>query len=106
MTPAGLGADDLARLQAEEHPVIREEQFASPPERVLHAMHVRAYDEAVSRAEGRDVLDLGCNSGYGTLRLAVVARSVVGVDVNAAAIDAARQRQGAERATFRRGRNP
>lgn len=101
MTPAGLGADDLARLQAEEHPVIREEQFASPPERVLHAMHVRAYDEAVSRAEGRDVLDLGCNSGYGTLRLAVVARSVVGVDVNAAAIDAARQRQGAERATFR-----
>lgn len=101
MTPAGLGADDLARLQAEEHPVIREEQFASLPERVLHAMHVRAYDEAVSRAAGRDVLDLGCNSGYGTLRLAVVARSVVGVDVNAAAIDAARQRPGAERATFR-----
>ncbi|HET7725969.1 MAG TPA: class I SAM-dependent methyltransferase [Candidatus Limnocylindrales bacterium] len=100
MTTAGLTAEDVARLQAEEHPVIREEQFASLPERVLHAMHVRAYDEAVSRAQGRDVLDLGCNSGYGTLRLAAVARSAVGVDVNASAIEAARMRPGAEAATF------
>lgn len=101
MTTAGVTADDVARLQAEEHPVIREEQFASLPERVLHAMHVRAYDEAVSRAAGRDVLDLGCNSGYGTLRLAAVARRVVGVDVNADAIEAARTRPGADAASFR-----
>ena len=55
-------------------------------------MHLRAYDEAVGHAAGRDVLDVGCNTGYGTLRFTPVARRVVGVDVSPRAIDAARQR--------------
>jgi SAM-dependent methyltransferase len=55
-------------------------------------MHLRAYDEAVAHATGCDVLDVGCNTGYGTLRFAPIAGRVVGVDVSPRAIDAARQR--------------
>jgi ubiquinone/menaquinone biosynthesis C-methylase UbiE len=55
-------------------------------------MHLRAYDEAVSHAAGRDVLDVGCNTGYGTMRFVPVANRVVGVDVSPRAIEAARER--------------
>jgi SAM-dependent methyltransferase len=63
-------------------------------------MHERAYDEAVARAAGRDVLDVGCNTGYGTVRLATVARHAVGVDVSPLAIEEARRRPGAGGADF------
>jgi SAM-dependent methyltransferase len=88
------------RRPVDEHPVIRETEFRTPRERVLHLMHERAYDEAVVRAAGREVLDVGCNSGYGTLRLAAVARRTLGVDVNPRAIEEARRRPGARAATF------
>jgi 2-polyprenyl-3-methyl-5-hydroxy-6-metoxy-1,4-benzoquinol methylase len=80
------------RLQAEEHPLIEDVPPATPAEHTLRLMHLRAYDEAVRHAAGRDVLDVGCNTGYGTIRFVPVARRVVGVDVSPRAIDAARQR--------------
>jgi SAM-dependent methyltransferase len=55
-------------------------------------MHLRAYDEAVRHAVARDVLDVGCNTGYGTLRFVPVAGRVVGVDVSPRAIEAALER--------------
>ena len=94
--------DDAAtiRLQAEEHPLIEDEPPATPAEHCLRLMHLRAYDEAVSHAAGRDVLDVGCNTGYGTLRFTPVARRVVGVDVSPRAIDAARRRAPGGRPEF------
>jgi SAM-dependent methyltransferase len=48
--------------------------------------HVARYEFAARLAEGRRVLDAGCGSGYGSARLAEVARSVVAVDSAADAI--------------------
>jgi ubiquinone/menaquinone biosynthesis C-methylase UbiE len=88
-----LEADvETIRLQAEEHPLIEDEPPATPAEHCLRLMHLRAYDEAVAHAAGRDVLDVGCNTGYGTLRFAPVAGRVVGVDVSPRAIEAAERR--------------
>ncbi|MEX1169639.1 MAG: methyltransferase domain-containing protein [Chloroflexota bacterium] len=86
------GDAETVRLQAEEHPLIEDMPPATPAEHCLRLMHLRAYDEAVSHAAGRDVLDVGCNTGYGTIRFAPIAHRVVGVDVSPRAIDAARLR--------------
>jgi 2-polyprenyl-3-methyl-5-hydroxy-6-metoxy-1,4-benzoquinol methylase len=88
-----LDADaEAIRLQAEEHPLIEDVPPATAAEHCLRLMHLRAYDEAVAHATGCDVLDVGCNTGYGTLRFARVAGRVVGVDVSPRAIEAARER--------------
>ncbi len=88
------------RLQAEEHPLIEDEPPANAAEHCLRLMHLRAYDEAVRHAVGGDVLDVGCNTGYGTLRFLPVARRVVGVDVSPRAIEAARRRTSDGRPEF------
>jgi len=86
------GAVETVRLQAEEHPLIEDAPPATPTEHCLRLMHLRAYDQAVVHAAGRDVLDVGCNTGYGTLRFVPVASRVVGVDVSPRAIEAAMER--------------
>jgi SAM-dependent methyltransferase len=86
------GDVEAIRLQAEEHPLIEDEPSATPAEHCLRLMHLRAYDEAITQATGCDVLDVGCNTGYGTIRFVPVARRVVGVDVSTRAIEAARLR--------------
>ena len=86
------GDTEAVRLQAEEHPLIEDVPPTTPAEHCLRLMHLRAYDEAVKHAAGRDVLDVGCNTGYGTMRFAPVAGRVVGVDVSPRAIEAARER--------------
>ena len=91
---------ETIRLQAEEHPLIEDAPPASAAEHGLRLVHLRAYDEAVAHAAGRDVLDVGCNTGYGTVRFLPVARRVVGVDVSPGAIDAARRRASDGRPEF------
>jgi ubiquinone/menaquinone biosynthesis C-methylase UbiE len=86
------GDAETVRLQAEEHPLIEDVSPVTPADHCLRLMHLRAYDEAVSHAAGRDVLDVGCNTGYGTIRFAPIAGRIVGVDVSPRAIEAARQR--------------
>jgi ubiquinone/menaquinone biosynthesis C-methylase UbiE len=86
------GDAETIRLQAEEHPLIEDAPPNTPAEHCLRLMHLRAYDEAVGHAAGRDVLDVGCNTGYGTVRFVPVARRVVGVDVSPRAIEGALDR--------------
>jgi ubiquinone/menaquinone biosynthesis C-methylase UbiE len=100
LTPPLDGDAETIRLQAEEHPLIEDVPPATAAEHCLRLMHLRAYDEAVGHAAGRDVLDVGCNTGYGTMRFTPVARRVVGVDVSPRAIEAARQRAADGRAEF------
>lgn len=83
------------RLQAEEHPVIDDGPAATPEAHCARLMHLKAYDEALPYAAGKDILDVGCNTGYGTLAYLNVARRVVGVDVSPAAIEVARAYPGA-----------
>jgi SAM-dependent methyltransferase len=93
-------ASEGVRLQADEGPLIRESEHVSLEQVVLHLMHERAYEEALPYVAGRSVLDVGCNTGYGTVRLASVARRAVGVDVSPAALSEARQRAGADRVEY------
>jgi SAM-dependent methyltransferase len=100
MPPPIDGDAETVRLQAEEHPLIEDVSPTTPAEHCLRLMHLRAYDEAVKHAAGRDVLDVGCNTGYGTIRFAPVAGRVVGVDVSPRAVEAARQRAPTGRPEF------
>jgi SAM-dependent methyltransferase len=99
--PESEPASQVIRLQADEHPLIEDAEPQTHREHALRLMHLRAYGEARAYATGRDVLDLGCNTGYGTLDFVDVARRVVGIDVSPRAIDLARARAGAENAEFR-----
>jgi len=74
----------------------------SHPERIIPdatepgivALHLKRYEFALPFCHGKDVLDAGCGVGYGSARLASVARRVVGVDVDADTIAYARRRYG------------
>jgi SAM-dependent methyltransferase len=90
----------VIRLQGDEHPLIDEGPPATPREHVNHLVHLMAYQEAKRYAGGLDVLDIGCNTGYGTIGFVGVARRVVGVDVSERAVAAASARPGAEGARF------
>jgi 2-polyprenyl-3-methyl-5-hydroxy-6-metoxy-1,4-benzoquinol methylase len=73
---------------------------AGHPERIVPdetdsgvvALHLKRYVFAERWAAGSRVLDAACGVGYGSHRLAQVAREVVGVDANDAALAYARSR--------------
>lgn len=54
-------------------------------------LHVVRYAWALPSCEGKQVVDLGCGVGYGTVILSSFARSVVGMDVSPQAIETARR---------------
>lgn len=49
--------------------------------------HLHRYGLAASMAKGVDVLDIACGEGYGSNYLASVAHTVLGVDIDAGAVD-------------------
>ncbi len=65
--------------------------------------HFHRYYLARQMASGLDVLDIASGEGYGSAMLAQVARSVVGVDVDPAAVAHARQTYGRDGLSFRDG---
>jgi O-antigen biosynthesis protein len=68
---------------------------------VVEREHVLRYEFARNLVEGKDVLDIACGSGYGSQLLARAgARSVVGVDVSAEAVQYATGRHSSERLRF------
>lgn len=89
-----LSHEEMVSLQAEKHEVIEPEKFASNKDFVLHLIHSRAYEQAALYAADKDVLDLGCNTGYGTRLIKEAGARVVGVDVSPEAIDIARRQYG------------
>ena len=62
--------------------------------------HRFAYAHAASFCEGKRVLDVGCGTGYGSHLLAESAKSVLGIDNSAAAIDYCRERFVAPNLTY------
>lgn len=58
---------------------------------VLSLIHRWPYEQLCDQARDKNVLELGCNKGYGTIIYAEYARSVKAVDTSAEAIDKARQ---------------
>src|SRR5580704_9565557 len=54
--------------------------------------HLKVYKFGKQFAAGKDVLDVGCGTGYGTALLGEVAGSIVGVDISEPALIWARKR--------------
>ena len=58
---------------------------------VLSLIHRWPYEQLKTQAGGKNVLELGCNKGFGTIIYAEHARSVKAVDTSPAAIEKARK---------------
>ncbi len=89
-----LTHEEMIGLQAEKHELIDAHNFRSREEYVLHLIHSFAYVQASALAKDKTVLDLGCNTGYGTELLSKAAKRVVGVDVSKEAISTAKKQYG------------
>ncbi|RJP78380.1 MAG: class I SAM-dependent methyltransferase [Candidatus Zixiibacteriota bacterium] len=87
-----LTPEQMVSLQAERHSLVLDDHIRTEEEYVLHLIHTAAYAHAARLVEGKRVLDLGCNTGYGSQILARSAARVTGVDVSGKAIALARKR--------------
>ncbi|MCK9606074.1 MAG: class I SAM-dependent methyltransferase [Methylomonas sp.] len=81
-----LTQDEMIGLQAEKHELVKLSQFDSKEEFILHLIHEAAYNYAAMTSIGKNVLDLGCNTGYGSNIINKKCKSISGVDVSENAI--------------------
>ena len=65
--------------------------------------HVHRYLFARQFLEGRDVLDIACGEGYGCDLISDIARSVIGVDIDAQTVDRARSSHAGHNVDFKEG---
>lgn len=82
----------VIKLQSEEHDIINPDLFASKEDYVIHLMHLSDYQKTQAIISEKVVLDLGCNSGYGTNLLSDKAIKIIGVDVSPLAIQTAKSK--------------
>lgn len=82
-------------FQSEHHPLVQEEP-SNEEELALSLIHTKAYVDVANMAEGASVLDVGCNTGYGSQILAGRALKVMGIDVSKKAIEYAKKHYPAE----------
>src|SRR2546422_2068628 len=87
---------DTLSLQAQSHPLMYIDQFFSLEDYCVRLMHLSAYKEAVKRAVQKKVLEIGCNTGYGTKLISNVCSKIVGVDLSASALKVAAERYSGE----------
>jgi 2-polyprenyl-3-methyl-5-hydroxy-6-metoxy-1,4-benzoquinol methylase len=83
-------------LQAEKHILLSEGDSPNAEQYVLLMMHRAAYAHAARLVDGKAVLDIGCNTGYGTIMMAGHAKTIIGVDVSERAIDKAKSDYGSQ----------
>lgn len=89
-----LTHEEMIGLQAEKHDLIDVHNFRTEEAYVQHLIHSFAYTQASTLAEDKIILDLGCNTGYGSEILFQKAKKVVGVDVSEKAISTAKKQYG------------
>lgn len=89
-----LSDEEMISIQAERHDLITTTNFRSVEQYILHLIHTFAYVAASRLAKNKNVLDLGCNTGYGTRILFESAKQIVGVDVSAKALSSAKNEYG------------
>jgi SAM-dependent methyltransferase len=76
----------VVELESSGERLIEDAYLRSPEAYLIYVMHIAAYRFAERMCEGKAVLDLGCGTGYGSARIARVAASVHGVDVDEDAV--------------------
>jgi ubiquinone/menaquinone biosynthesis C-methylase UbiE len=86
---------ETLNFQGEEHPLMDIDQFFSLEDYCLRLMHLKAYEEVVKRAGDKTVLEIGCNTGYGTKLVSNVCRKIIGVDLSLKALRVASTRYAA-----------
>src|SRR5688572_16199791 len=59
---------------------------------MIYLQQLFAYNEILQKCQSARVLDIGCGSGYGSRLLGQTACSVIGIDINAPAIQWAIER--------------
>lgn len=79
------------------------ERFTSGQGGPIEHEHRHRYLIAASICRGKDVLDIASGEGFGSAFLSTIARSVIGVDIDAEAITFARRNYQAENLTYREG---
>ena len=89
-------------LEDDSERVVDEHYRRSARRRTILKIHQASYELVADRCRDKDVLDLGCGSGYGTARVANVAAQVTGADPNEAAIDYARSHHARQNLKFER----
>jgi len=80
--------------------VIEDAYGSSAEDRLIYLFHVVSYEFAKDFVRGKDVLDYGCGTGYGTQDLAADCATVVGVDISEDAIEYASANYSADNLTF------
>jgi|CXWL01.1.fsa_nt_gi SAM-dependent methyltransferase len=80
--------------------LVEEHYLGSPGNYLIYLFHVIAYDFARRYVAGKEVLDYGCGSGFGTHRLAADCARIVGVDIAPDAVRFAAERYRAPNLTF------
>ncbi|MGC2064319.1 MAG: class I SAM-dependent methyltransferase [Thermodesulfovibrionales bacterium] len=94
-------SQDNICFQAEKHDLVQTDAFKTAEEFCQFLMHRKAYEVAAGLANGKVVLDFGCNIGYGTNIISNACGKIAGVDVSSKAIEQARRRYSSDKTEFR-----
>lgn len=94
-----LSHKEMVEYHAESHDLIVADKFSSKEDYVSHLLHLVAYEKAADIFASGEILDLGCNTGYGSKILSVHGK-VSGVDVSEKAISTARTLHGSSGIDF------
>jgi ubiquinone/menaquinone biosynthesis C-methylase UbiE len=97
-----LTEKEMIALQADEHILFSQDKFSSIKDYVLHVISKSAYVQAARLSRNKVVLDLGCNTGFGSEIMAETADSVIGVDVSEKALEVAKQKFNKPNITFQK----
>lgn len=84
--------EEMVAYHADHYGIVDFSLIKSREDYVQALIRSFAYEKSESLVEGRRVLDLGCNAGYGTSLLAKSAGTAEGVDVSERAICEAKKR--------------
>lgn len=83
---------ETLNFQGHSHPLMDIDQLFTLEDYCLRLMHLKAYEEVSKRAGDKTVLEIGCNTGYGTRIVSSVCRRIVGVDLSLNALKVATTR--------------
>lgn len=88
------------KLEPTGERVIEEFYLSSPSNYLIYLFHKVTYNFATEFVTGRQVLDYGCGSGYGTHQIASKCEHITGVDISPEAIEYARGHYHAPNLTY------